>query len=34
VAGYGLPHHLRISIGLPHENQRCLDALAESLNRS
>lgn len=32
VAGYGLPNHLRISIGLQHENQRCLDALATSLN--
>lgn len=32
VASYGLPNHLRISIGLQHENQRCLDALATSLN--
>ena len=31
VANYGMPEHLRISIGLPEENQRCLDALAEVL---
>lgn len=34
VAGYGLPTHLRISIGLEHENQRCLQALANSLSGS
>lgn len=33
VAGYGMPRHLRVSIGLPHENQRFLDALAELLGR-
>ena len=32
VANYGLPNHLRISIGLPNENQRCLDALAKVLS--
>lgn len=31
VDNYGLPGHLRISIGLPEENQRCLDALARVL---
>ena len=31
VAGYGMPNFLRISIGLPGENQRFLDALAEVL---
>lgn len=31
LAGYGLPQHLRISIGLPHENERCLQALDEVL---
>lgn len=31
IAGYGLPTCLRISIGLEHENQRCLDALARVL---
>jgi histidinol-phosphate aminotransferase len=29
VANYGLPHHLRISIGLPDENERLLRALAD-----
>ncbi|WP_445399258.1 histidinol-phosphate transaminase [Zobellella sp. An-6] len=31
IAGYGLPTCLRISIGLEHENQRCLEALAKVL---
>lgn len=31
VAGYGLPNHLRVSIGLPHENQRFIDALSQVL---
>jgi len=31
VANYGLPNHLRISIGLPEENARCLQALQEVL---
>ncbi|MGO1247741.1 MAG: histidinol-phosphate transaminase [Oceanisphaera sp.] len=31
IAGYGLPHCLRISIGLEHENQRCLEALTKVL---
>lgn len=31
VANYGLPNHLRISIGLAEENQRLLDALGEVL---
>ncbi|MDU8924241.1 histidinol-phosphate transaminase [Pasteurellaceae bacterium LIM206] len=31
VAGYGLPNHLRISIGLPEENQRLFDALKKVL---
>jgi len=33
VAGYGMPRHLRVSIGLPHENQRFLDVLAGLLKR-
>jgi histidinol-phosphate aminotransferase len=33
VANYGLPGYLRISVGLPEENQRCLDALAKVLAR-
>lgn len=31
VANYGLPNHLRISVGLPEENARCLSALKEVL---
>ena len=31
VANYGMPQHLRVSIGLPEENQRFLDALAQPL---
>ncbi len=34
VAGYGMPRHLRVSIGLPHENQRFLEVLAELLGRA
>lgn len=31
VANYGMPDHLRITIGLESENSRCLEALAEVL---
>lgn len=31
VAGYGMPRHLRVSVGLPAENARCLEALAAVL---
>lgn len=31
IAGYGMPNHLRVSIGLPQENKRFLDALARVL---
>lgn len=31
--GYGLPNHVRITIGTPSENQRCLQALARILNK-
>jgi histidinol-phosphate aminotransferase len=31
LAGYGMPEHLRITIGLESENQRFLDALEKSL---
>lgn len=31
IAGYGMPNHLRISIGLPEENQRLFDALIKVL---
>jgi histidinol-phosphate aminotransferase len=32
VANYGMPRHLRVSIGLPAENQRFLDALSKVLS--
>lgn len=31
VANYGMPNHLRISIGLPEENERCVQALTQIL---
>ncbi|SDS51397.1 histidinol-phosphate aminotransferase [Halopseudomonas litoralis] len=31
VAGYGMPNHLRVSIGLPQENKRFLEALGRVL---
>lgn len=31
IGGYGMPRHLRISVGLEAENARCLDALKEVL---
>ncbi len=34
VTGYGLPHHIRVTIGRPEENQRFLQALAQVLGRS
>lgn len=33
VANYGMPEHLRISIGLPEENERCLAALAKVVGK-
>ena len=33
VAGYGLPQHLRVSIGLEQENQRFLEALSRVMGR-
>jgi len=33
VAGYGMPEHLRVSVGLAAENARFLSALAEVLSR-
>ncbi len=32
IAGYGLPRHLRVSIGLPEENERFIAALANALS--
>lgn len=31
IAAYGMPNHLRISVGLEHENARCLSALQRIL---
>jgi histidinol-phosphate aminotransferase len=31
VAEYGLPHHLRVSVGLPEENERFLETMARVL---
>lgn len=31
IGGYGLPRHLRVSIGLPEENERFLAALAKAI---
>ncbi|MFW5825148.1 MAG: histidinol-phosphate transaminase [Marinobacter sp.] len=31
VAGYGMPRHLRVSVGLPEENERFLEALKGAL---
>ncbi len=33
IANYGLPNHLRISVGLPEENQRLLETLGKVLQR-
>jgi histidinol-phosphate aminotransferase len=33
VAGYALPDHLRVTVGLPEENERFLAALAEALGK-
>ncbi|MDQ6586442.1 MAG: aminotransferase class I/II-fold pyridoxal phosphate-dependent enzyme, partial [Haemophilus parainfluenzae] len=32
IAGYGMPNHLRISIGLPQENDKFFTALKKVLN--
>ena len=31
IAGYGLPEHLRVTVGLPGHNERFLAALAAAL---
>ncbi len=33
VAGYGMPRHLRVSIGLEWENAKLLTALANALGQ-
>jgi histidinol-phosphate aminotransferase len=34
LAGYGMPEHLRVTVGLPEHNARFLEALARALGRS
>jgi histidinol-phosphate aminotransferase len=31
MGGYGLPEWIRVSVGTPEENQRCIDSLKKSL---
>ena len=31
IAGYGMPRHLRVSIGLPEENERFIASLAAAI---
>jgi histidinol-phosphate aminotransferase len=33
IAGYGLPEHLRVTVGLPEHNQRFLAALERALRK-
>ena len=33
VASYGLPQHLRVTVGLPQEIERFVDGLASALSR-
>ena len=33
IGNYGLPEHLRVTIGLPEQNERFLDALARALGK-
>jgi len=33
VANYGMPEHLRVTVGLPEHNARFLDALGRALGR-
>ena len=33
IAGYGLPEHLRVTVGLPEQNARFLASLARALGR-
>jgi histidinol-phosphate aminotransferase len=33
IGNYGMPRHLRVTIGLPEENARFLEALAKAVNR-
>ena len=33
IAGYGLPEHLRVTVGLPEHNARFLEALRRAVAR-
>lgn len=33
IAGYGMPEHLRVTVGLPEQNERFLGALARALGK-
>jgi histidinol-phosphate aminotransferase len=33
IAGYGMPEHLRVTVGLPEQNARFLAALERALGR-
>jgi histidinol-phosphate aminotransferase len=33
IAGYGMPEHLRVTVGLPEQNARMLAALGRALGR-
>jgi histidinol-phosphate aminotransferase len=32
MTAYGLPNHIRITVGLPEENLRCIESLHKVLN--
>jgi histidinol-phosphate aminotransferase len=34
IAGYGMPEHLRVTVGLPEHNERFLAALERALAAS
>jgi histidinol-phosphate aminotransferase len=34
IAGYGLPEHLRVTVGLPEQNARFLAALQRALAKA
>ncbi len=34
IAGYGMPEHLRVTVGLPEQNERFLAALERALGKA
>jgi histidinol-phosphate aminotransferase len=34
VANYGMPNHLRVTIGRPEENERLISALGKAIERT